>query len=404
MDLQRKTIQGLTGSLDEKREALVSFSRQFGERLLEDSANPSVLGGAVSEEKTNAWQKLIAIRESDTATVLSIRENVTRKNELQQFKKELDKTLLQTRESCNSILLQFGYELFDNYTKDLEGFFADTYEKAAVVRNELLTLEQQKEDYKIELEKSGFLGKIFSQFKMSGLTSSIRQHKEELDAIILKGVTARMENDSFIEYFSGEEAKQEFIGTFTEAKNNLDKLEDILKRSDSLSADLLAVDEALRSFGADENPNRRMEELRTKIRETDRKIDSLSSQVAKEYCDKFLDDEGSSLLGGTGDGHSFSDMGTYAHQLEQVALFRHEISVIRRKIDILETEIKIVALDKSISSYNKLTSDYERKIIHYKEMISELKQSSKEATEDRDRLLGLKETLESSLQNISPVT
>lgn len=213
-----------------------------------------------------------------------------------------------------------------------------------------------------------------------------------------------MENDSFIEYFSGEETKQEFIGTFTEAKNNSDKLEDILKRSDSLSADLLAVEEALRSFGADENPNRRMEELRTKIRETDRKIDSLSSQVAKEYCDKFLDDEGSSLLGGTGDGHSFSDMGTYAHQLEQVALFRHEISVIRRKIDILETEIKIAALEKSISSNNKLTLDYERKITHYTEMISELTQSTKEATEDRDRLLGLKETLESSLQNISSVT
>lgn len=404
MDLQRKTIQSLTALLDEKREMLVSFSRQFGERLLEDSANPSILGGAVPEEKTNAWQRLVASREDDTAAVLSIKESITRRHELEQFRKELNKTLLQTKESCDSTLLQFGYELFDNYSENFAAFFANTYEKASVERSALLPLEQQKEEYQKELEKSGFLGKIFSQFKMSGLTSSIRQRTEALDAILLKDLRELMKTDSFIEYFSGEQSNREFIGSFTDAKESFGKMTDIEKRSESLSADQNVVNDSLRSLGALENPNKRMEELRNKIRETDRKIDSLSSQIAKEYCDKFLDDEGSSLLGETGDGHSFSDMGVYAHQLEQVALYRHEISVIRRKIDVLETELKIAALDKNILSNERLTLDYERKITHYTQMVHDLAKNTKEASEERSVLFEHKESLESSLENTSPVT
>jgi len=70
MDLQRKTIQTLTASLDEKRGELSRFYLQFGHRLLGEATDPAA--GALGRERTETWRGLMSTRENDTRAVLDI--------------------------------------------------------------------------------------------------------------------------------------------------------------------------------------------------------------------------------------------------------------------------------------------------------------------------------------------
>ena len=118
-------------------------------------------------------------------------------------------------------------------------------------------------------------------------------------------------------------------------------MEELSGRSESVDSDIQLVKDGLEDAGALENPQRRMEELRNRIRDTDRRIDSLTALAAREYTDKFYDEDGRTRLGSQDESAESAGLGTYAQQLERASLLRREIGDLRTKIEILETGIKI---------------------------------------------------------------
>ncbi len=410
MDSYRKNIQSLSLSLDEKRDSLSVFYRQFGARMLEDSVNPSRMAGALSEERTDSWRSLMSSRESDTCAVLEIRTAANRLQELLQFKKELEKTRMEDRTASMRSASVFGRFVLDHYSADPVSldFIGEAsraaLEKASLCRSEIAVLLEKQEQNQLENGDNGFIGKIFLQLKNTSLSSAIKQQQMRLEGLLTdallpvlrdEGLTIRLRQL----YPSGESA-----AALDKAAQSVQRERDLEERAVTLESDLAQVRETLKGYEAADNSSRRMDDLRTRIRETDRKIDSLTGLSAREYSDKFLDEDGRSLLGGSGDGSGFSDMGKYAHQLEQVSRYRMEISVIRRKIEILENSLKIDSLDKNIASFEKSVHEYERKIIHYQEMIQGLSSSIADAKKDRAVCIERKTGLEEELEKFPPVT
>lgn len=397
MDSPRKTIQNLTISLDEKREALSAFYLQFGGKLFKDSSDSTILAGALSPERIDNWQSLMSSREADTQAILEIKSALTRQQELIQFRKELEKKLFEENTRYKTQLEELGQAFYGQYTEDDADCFGTTYEKASLEGNALIQLEEKQENLRRELEESGFFGKVFAQFKMAGLASNIRQHKSRVMKILSDGAAALL-SSGILDARAGDGSLDTRLETaLTALKTTAKQLEDLKIRAESLEADLSFVKNSLETLSASDNPSRRLDELRLRIKDSDKRIDSLTILSAREYTDKFLDEEGASLLGNTGDGHTFSDMGVYSHALEQIALLRSEISVIRRRIEVLETALKIESLDKSILSYQRSIDDYERRIQHYKEMSVTLEKNIRDSGDERARLAEYRESIEKSL-------
>ena len=146
-----------------------------------------------------------------------------------------------------------------------------------------------------------------------------------------------------------------------------------------------------------DNPARRLEELRVRVRDADKRIDAAVALVAREYCDKFMNEDGVSVLGGGADGHSFSDMGTYSLQIEEASLLRSEIAGIRRKIEILETEIRIESLERNVAALRRSREEAERKIAALQDQIEKYDRSVDEAGIEMARLAARREELEKNL-------
>ncbi len=397
MDLQRKTVQALARSLDDKRGDLASFYARFGSRLLADSSGNDLLAAPVPAERVASWNALMSSRARDAQVILDIKSAVTRTQELSQLRREIDKAIDVETARYRDELAYLGRAVFDDYERyrdSLSTDFGDAYERASSAGATLARLEEKQDRLRRELEESGFFGQMLVQFRMAGLASNVRQQKAHMASIlsagaerlVSRGAISRMIESGTLDAESS--ARLATIGEIDARRESLKK------RKEGLDGEQASIRSNLELLAAQDNPARRLEELRIRIRDADKRIDAAVALVAREYCDKFMNEDGVSVLGGGADGHSFSDMGTYSLQIEEASLLRSEIAGIRRKIEILETEIRIESLERNVAGLKRSREEAERKIAALQNQIEKYDQGVDDAGIEIARLAARREELE----------
>jgi hypothetical protein len=390
-------IQSLTVSLDEKREELSAFYRQFGNKLFNDSSDPGIAGGALPPDRVETWKTLMAARSADAQAIIEIKTCLVRLQELSQFRKEMERNLNEERARYRELLERVGQAFFESYSDEDAAVFGETYEKASTQHSVVSRLENKHDDLRRELDTAGFFGKMFVQFKMANLASNLRQHRVKLGRILSDGAESLVRNGTIRARIEEGRLDGSSSDLYSTVQSAAVKIEEYKNRSASLDGDVAAVKATLASWDAADSPQRRMEELRLAVKESDRRIDSLLALAARDYTDSFLDEDGVSLLGGAGDGHTFSDMGAYAHQLEQIAALRSAISLTRRKIDVLETSVKIESIDKSIAACERNIGDCEKKIVLLQDQIELMRRNIASSGEERRKLVAHREAVEKTV-------
>lgn len=388
MDSQRKDIRELTAQLDGKRDELTSFYRQFGEKLLGDSSGSGALAGPVQGERVSAWRTLMLSRESDNRTILDLDAAVARQRELIGFRSELDRMLEAENARQHGQFEKLGSVFFSHYSPDRdEEYFGTAWKDASKESDALARLEEKHDSLKGELSGSGFFAKTFGQFKLASLASGIRTHRVRIQKILVDGARRLVQSGALDFRMQSGDCEPELSVIYASIRETAARLEELRLRADSLGSDLESVSAVLAACGASANPARRLEELQSRILETDRRIDALTALCAREYSDKFIDDSGLSRLGDTVDGNSFSDMGAYACQLEKVAESRSAIFAVSRRIEMLETALRIETIDRNIASSALTVSEYERKIEHYRRLADDMRKNIEAAEAERARLV-----------------
>lgn len=396
MDAQRKSIQSLTGRLDEKREELSVLYRQFGAKLLHDSADEGRNASALEADRVETWRAFMKTRESDTQAVLDIKAGLARLSELNQFKKELETSKGELSLSFEQRLEALGKAFREMNLPDAEALFGSAWASSADMASALSELEGRQRAAREELEAAGFFGKMKAQFRLAGLESDLRQKREKLSKILREGARLLLSREDFASRVDAGEFTAEFAKAYHAARDAGAHVNDLAGRAESLESDIQLVKTGLEECGALENPQRRMDELRNRIRDTDRRIDSHASLCAREYIDKFYDEEGATRLGTKIESSESGGMGTYAQQLEHAAALRSEIASIRTKIEILETGIKIEALERNIAQWRHTVKDYEQRIRKYRELIETTERDISDAEGERERLGAVRDELERS--------
>lgn len=396
MDAQRKSIQTLTVNLDDKREELSSLYRQFGAKLLNDTADRDRSVPGLEADRVDAWRTYMGSRELDTQTVLDIKSALARMAELNQFKKELESTRTEISRGKDSRLEELGRALLDAEGDTLSESFGPGWQAALDAARSLEEVLERQRSTREELESAGFFAKMKAQFRLAGIETDLRQRREKCAKLLREGGARILASEEAARRIGQGEFGTEAERLLEAAQEAADRDSELSSREKSLEADMNSVKSALTDAGALENPQRRMDELRAKIRDTDRRIDSHASLVAREYVDSFYDDEGRSRIGYAPDAPESAGLGVYARQLEQAASLRAEIASIRVKIEILETAIRMEALDRNISQWQRMVKDYEQRIKKYQELIASAERDIREAEQEREGLRETKSTLEAS--------
>lgn len=397
MDAQRRAIQSLTVSLDENRAELAALYRQFGNRLFADSSSVSNAAAPLDAGAVDTWGILLKTRKADAQTIIDIKTALVRLQELGQFKKELSRSHDEERARYRSQLEQVGRIFYRGYSEGETPSFGEAYARASGEEKAVSALEARRDDLQSEISEAGFFGKMVAQFKMAGVSSNLRQRRAKMARILGEGAERLIKDGVVRERIAAGALDGDAASLFQTVQDTSLKIEEYRTRRESLDGDVSAVNAMLEAWGALANPHRRMDELRGKVRDADKRIDALLLTAAREYCDKFLDENGASLLGNTGDGHTFSDMGTYSHQLEQVAALRSAISLMRRKIDVLETRVKIEAIGRNIANLERNVTEYQAKIRQFQDMTETARSGIAKAERERDQLLEHQKEVEATI-------
>ncbi len=396
MDSLRRNIQLLTAELDEKRERLSAYYRQFGERLMRDSADGA--GGAVPAERVSGWKELMRQREADAQTMLDIKSAVTRQQELSNFRRELERTLAEETDQLDERYARMGKLFFDHYDPERDAeLFGEAWASASSVRESIERAEVKKAAAREDLSRSALFAKLPIYFRLWGLSSNIRARQEQFGKILTEGARRVVDSGEFARSVDEGRYGPELSSTYSGVRESLERLNGIKQRAGSVDSDFSAVEESLSARGAGGKPGKRVESLRLSIRDFDRRIDAQTAQVAREYADKFLDEEGRSLLGDASDGNSFSDMGAYARQLELVAQYRAETAAVRRRIEIMELSVKIESVDRADAAARRSIAENDRKIARLQEQNEAARRAVENGATERSLLVAQRDELHASV-------
>ncbi len=397
MDAQRKALQSLTVSLDERRQELQETYRNFGEAIFSDSANPSVPLVALSQERSDSWRELMSARERDATAILDIRTAMTRKREIEQFKRELAATSAALDSEYGERLAVAGKAMFENYSEDYAPWFSSAYEKASVEGAALMDLERRKDALRRELEETGFLGKMVSQLRMNGVEASVRRQRDRISEILAEGARSLAEGGGFDALRESGKMTGELAAAVESVIETGDRIRSLGERALSMEAELAASAETLAARGAEGNAQRRVEELGARVRDADRRIETLCVLAARDYCDTFMDETGIPLAGDRPGDSRFGDAGTYARQLGDVSSLRGDIRGIRRSIESLETSMKIESLERSVQAMKKNVADCERKMASLETQAASMREAIASASAEREELIARKAEIDKTM-------
>ena len=397
MDAQRKSLQTLTASLDERRRELQEAYCRFGETLFADSAGASASAAALSPERVDSWRELMDARERDATSILDIKTAVTRRKEVEQFAREIAETSAALDAEYRERLADAGKAAYEVYDERYAPWFSAMHEKASAEGASLIDMELREETLKKELEETGFLGKMVAQLRLVGLAATVRRQRDRIAETLSDGVRTLVEGDG-IEALRGSGLLEgKLLAGVDSIGETRERIRSLEARARSIDSEIAASAATLAAHGAESNPNRRLEELNARIREADRRLETLCALAARDYCDRFVDETGSPLSGRDGEASGFGDAPSYTRQLEEVSALRAGIQAVRVRIESLETAMKIDSLDRSMAAMGKTVEDCERKIASLEAQASALREALASAVAERKELLARKEDIDKTI-------
>lgn len=391
MEVQRKTIQKLTESLDEKRSELTDLYHRFGEKLLQEAEESADGLISVSTEKIESWRSLMASREGDTQAILEIKDVLARKQELVQFNHEIKRNLSDVDVDYHSVLEKIGNACYERYADSELSPFGKVGEKASVEGAILVKLETKREKLVDELKSAGALSRMLVQLKITTNNAAIKQRRSRMMSILTEGARNLVENGTLEQSMEAGELDEQLEQIMNLLRDTTNKREDLDSRREMLETEKQSLQDTLNNYNATDNPQHRIEEIHLKIKDTDRRITTLSIMVAKEYSDTYIDDKGARLE------EKFPTTLDRSQALEQVEALRVEIGEIRKNIKILEASLKIAALEKNLASIERSRVDYEKKIKQYGDQINSLEKKRQEALVERTSLEEYRDSIQKTI-------
>ena len=368
MDSQNTTMQELAASLKKTKDDIDSLYKKLGTAVLRSEA-------AKGEEAPQAaadWKRLMQEREEAASSVLAIKDNLKRAQDIGKTGKELAKSLADAKKRARGAGARFASSFWDEYSADRFPSFAPVYEAARAEKEACEELEERQRSVGDGIEEGRTLSKMMAHFRGAGLSAQLYYKKSRfeqaagaaMEALATDGGAFRLAEE--LRAAEGLQIPESFA-PFSEAASEISS---ILLHIKSADAERQAVSEALRGQGAAENPSKRLDVLRATIKEKDAAIDNICRARGVDYAGTFFDDKGAPLPG-AGDAGA-DEFGQQLLEFSRLAARRADIE---KRIDVLQTEAKIRQLDKAIAGHGAEIDSLNKKIDSMKARVESLEKT-----------------------------
>ena len=372
MDSQNATMQELTASLKKTKDDIDALYKKLGSAVLRGEAAKSASSPQDAPQAVSDWQRLMQEREEAASSVLAIKDNLKRAQDLGKAEKELAKSLADAKKKARAAGARFASDFWDDYSADRFPSFAPVYEAALAEREACEELEERQRSVSDGVEEGRALSKMMAHFRGAGLSAQLyykRSRFEQaagaaMENLAVEGGAARLDEE--LRAAEGLQIPESLV-PFTEAAGDILSL---LQRMKVSADQKQSVNDALKANGAGENPSKRLDALRDAIKEKDAAIDNICRARGVEYAALFFDEKGAPLPDGKP-----ANEDEFAQLLVDVPRLEARRADLERRIDVLQTQAKIRQLDKTMAGHGAEIDSLNKKIGGMKARVESLEKA-----------------------------
>ena len=363
MDNLKKHLSDRKKDREDLQTMLNSLYREYGETQFEYVSQRKEAIPHIDEKDFETWKALRESRRADSDTILSIKTAQSRQNELKVFSKEVDKLLYEQQHAYQKARNNFMLLFFQTYQHTSLPYIDRIIQSIEPLKGSIEKIEQEKQALERQKNDAHFFKKLTLSPQLLSLKNKlIGLQKKMNDQIITAG--EEFLTDDVITEMRGASFPEQLEPAYVELKTIVSKQDEMDDRKETLNAEQKKLEETLTECGVIDTPQKRINVLTDKIRETDKKIENAERQQGEQYSNVFYSVTGKST------GEALTDVPElFKPYLNSIAEYRTKLEKNAIDIEYIENDIafagevrKIEALEKAVAGYKDGIAQYEKLI------------------------------------------
>ena len=380
MDNLKKNLADRKKDREDLQTILHSLYREYGETQFEYVSQRKETIPHIDEQDFEIWKTLREARRKDSDTILSIKTAQSRQNELKVFCKEIDKLLHEQQYTYQKARDAFMLLFFQTYQNASLPHIAQIAQSIEPLKESIEKVQQEKQ----ALEQQKTDAHFFKKLALSPQLLSLKNKLTGLQKKINEQIIAAGEDlltDDIINEARGAAFPEPLEAAYVEFQAIVSKQVEMEDRKDTLSAEQGKLEETLTECGVTNTPQKRINSLTDKIRDTDKKIEEVEIRQGEQYSEVFY----------TADGENKAEDLTsvpelFKPYLTSIADYRVKLAKNAIDIEYIENEIAFASEVRKIESLQKAIVGYKDSIAQYEKLIETAERDIARAEEIKLRL------------------
>ena len=382
MDNLKKNLSNRKKDREELQTMLNSLYREYGETQFEYVLQRKEATAHIDGQKLDAWKALRESRQRDSDTVLNIKTAQSRQNELKVFSKEVDKLLHEQQRPYQKARDTFMLLFFQTYRNDSIPHIAQIVQSIEPLKESIEKIQQEKQELERQKTDAHFLKKLTLSSQLMSLKNKLTGLQKKMNEQIIAAGEECL-TDDIVKEMRGEAFPEQLEEAYLEFQTIVSKQEEMENRKATLNAEQERLEKTLTECGVTDTPQKRINSLTDKIRDTDKKIEDTERQQGIRYSDVFYSTAGNST------GENLTDVPElFKPYLDSIAEYRTKLEKNAIDIEYIENDIAFAEEVRKIETLQKAIVDYKDGIAQYEKLIETAERDIARAEEIK---LGLEE-------------
>ena len=363
MDNLKKNLSDRKKERKDLQTMLNSLYREYGETQFEYALQRKDIIPHIGESDLKIWNTLRESRRKDSDTILGIKTAQSRQNELKVFYGEVDKLLHEQQRTYQKVRNDFILLFFQTYQHDSMPCIALIAESIEPIKESIEKVQQEKQELERQKTDAHFFKKLTLSPQLLSIKGKLAGLQKKMDEQII-ATGEECLTDDILKEVRGATFPGQLETAYVEFQTVISKQKEMEDRKETLNAEQEKLLEVLVEYGVTDTPQKRINSLTDKIRDTDKNIEDVERRQGELYSDVFYTTDGQR------NGADIAGVPElFKPYLNSIAEYRAKLEKNAIDIEYIENEIalnseihKIEALQKAIIGYKDGIAQYEKLI------------------------------------------
>lgn len=373
--------------------------KKLGNKILQEAASPESAQNFPSPDEIISWSRLHDERTFCSESILDIKNNTARLEELQKFKTQIEKSKSDLKKEIENYRGTILVYLADNFFCECTHLFENIGKEFSSIQEAVLNCQNDIADFTEQKSSANFVKKILLTNNISAVQKKIKKLQAEKKELLLKNANAIIDSDEVKKLYQEKSMSPSIAEEYEQILKLTVSLSDSEQRLQTIIDEYNSINKKLSELNADKKSSKQIAYFNTRIKEIDTKINTITKKIGDEYVNQFFSKTGQLLVS---ENEYDNLQSPHIELLTNLGNTRREIVKLNYKIELCNVTQKIKSEETKIADLTAYIKKSENEIEHLKTKIAE---TEADIAKTKNNVVNLKEQsekLETNIADINP--